>query len=147
MTILFIALAFLGGMAIAFQVGLNSELGTFLGHPLQASIVFFAIGTIALTIYSFTLDLSWPTGNSLTNIPWWAWLGGILGGFYVYITVFLAPKLGGAVVIGLAITGQVIASLILDHYGLFGFPKNPINLWRIIGSACLILGIVLIKAN
>jgi transporter family-2 protein len=140
-------LAFIGGTAVVFQISINSQLGSFLGHPVQAALVSFTVGTIVLFLYSFTLNLEWPELNTIIQTPWWLWIGGALGAFYVFCTIFLAPKLGGATLIGLVISGQMIVSLILDHYGFLGFAQQPINIWRILGVFLLLIGVILIKIN
>jgi transporter family-2 protein len=91
--------------------------------------------------------LEWPELNTIIQTPWWLWIGGALGAFYVFCTIFLAPKLGGATLIGLVISGQMIVSLILDHYGFLGFAQQPINIWRILGVFLLLIGVILIKIN
>jgi transporter family-2 protein len=44
----------------------------------------------------------------------------------------------------LTITGQVIASIVLDHYGLLGFTPHPINLPRVLGAVLLLGGVALV---
>lgn len=147
MTLLFMLCALLAGIILTFQIGINSQLQLFLNNPVQATLVSFSVGTISLFLYSVTVGYNWPTLQQTLQTPWWIWLGGILGAIYVFSTIFLAPKLGATVLISLIITGQLITSLILDHYGFLGFPQQTINLWRILGVVFLIIGAVLIHSN
>ena len=71
--------------------------------------------------------------------------GGICGAFYIVMTILLAPRLGAATLIGVSVTGQMLASLILDHYGLIGYPVHPVNVWRLAGAGLLLGGLVLIQ--
>ena len=48
-----------------------------------------------------------------------------------------------AVLIGASL-GQMVAALVVDHYDAIGFPENPVTLWRVVGVALLIVGVVLI---
>lgn len=63
-----------------------------------------------------------PAFGNLVQIPWCFWLGGLLGVIYLTATIVLAPLLGAATMIGLIITGQMLAAIALDHFGLVGFP-------------------------
>ncbi|ADL12726.1 DMT family transporter [Acetohalobium arabaticum] len=147
MTLIFMFFALLAGVIVTFQIGINSQLQLFLNNPVQAALVSFSVGTISLLLYSVIAGYDWPTLQEALQTPWWIWIGGVLGAIYVFSTIFLAPKLGATVLISLIITGQLITSLILDHYGFLGFPQQAINPWRILGVILLIIGAVLIRSN
>jgi transporter family-2 protein len=78
-------------------------------------------------------------------MPWWMWTGGVLGLFVVSTNILAAPRLGAALLVSLAITGQLTTALILDHYGAFGFPLQPISPARGLGALLLVAGVVLIR--
>ena len=67
-----------------------------------------------------------------------------VGAFFVTTALFVVPKIGAAVMIASVITGQMTAALIIDHVGLLGIPKNPLDLYRIGGLAFLAIGIKLL---
>jgi len=46
--------------------------------------------------------------------------------------------------LALTVGGQMIASLIVDHYGLLGFAREPVDVTRLVGVALLLGGIFLI---
>jgi transporter family-2 protein len=72
-------------------------------------------------------------------------VGGLLGAVYVLTTIILAPKLGAATLIAAVVAGQMMASLILDQYGLVGFPVHPVSALRLLGAALVIAGVVLVQ--
>lgn len=142
-----IAIALCSGVALAVQVGANSSLRARMGSPLLAALTSFGIGTVVLLVF---LAVAWPSrpdGRSLREAPWWAWTGGVLGAVYVACAATFAPRLGAAGWLGLIVTGQILASLALDHYGLVGFPLHPINPWRILGAVLLLAGVTLVLRN
>lgn len=139
--------ALLSGIALALEIGVNSQLQFFLGHPIQATLISVWVAGITLLIGSLFLDLNWPSINEVLQTEWWLWIGGILGAFYVFSTIFLAPKLGSSILISLVIAGQMMISLVLDHYGWLGFPQQSVNAWRILGAGFLLVGVVLIQHN
>ncbi len=77
--------------------------------------------------------------------PWWVWTGGLLGAVFVVTTAALAPTLGAATLLSIAVAGQMTFALLLDHYGLVGFTVRPLSPWRIVGAALVVAGVVLIR--
>jgi transporter family-2 protein len=142
--IIYFIIALLAGTAVALQTGVNSQLRGFVGNPFQAGLVSFAVGTLALAIVALPQGLEWKF-SELANAPWWVWTGGILGAFVVTAFIILAPRLGAATLIGIVLAGQMITSLILDHYGLLGFPEQRLSVPRILGAILLIAGVILIR--
>jgi bacterial/archaeal transporter family-2 protein len=139
-------LALLAGLLLPLQAGINSHLRSSLGHPLVATLVSFLVGTVAIAALMLGLRVSIPSAGFRTG-PWWSWTGGILGAVYVLVTVVVAPRLGAATMIATIIAGQMLASLLLDHYGVAGYAPHSVNAWRIAGALLVIAGVVLIQRN
>jgi len=78
--------------------------------------------------------------------PWWMWTGGLIGAIYVAVSLNLAQRLGATVLVAVVLIGQMIAAILVDHYGLFGLDQQEISPLRILGVICLIVGVVLIRA-
>jgi transporter family-2 protein len=81
----------------------------------------------------------------LSKIEWWYFTGGLLGVFYVAVATFAAPVIGATQLVALVIGGQLIMSILIDHFGLFGFAKLPLDITRLIGLSLMIAGVILIK--
>ena len=139
-------LALLAGLLLPLQAGINSHLRSSLGHPLVATLVSFLVGSVALAVVMLGLRVSVPAAGFRTG-PWWNWTGGILGAVYVLVTVVVAPRLGAATMIATIIAGQMLASLLLDHYGVAGYAPHAVNAWRVAGAILVIAGVVLIQRN
>ncbi|MCM8533597.1 MAG: DMT family transporter [Lentisphaeraceae bacterium] len=133
-----------GGL-IALQGAVNSALGKFLEHPIHAAIVSFSTGLLALFVASFFLKSGLPTFSKILTAPKIILIGGLLGSVFVTSVILCVPKIGVASVILAALCGQVILSLILDHFGAFGVPKQPVDFKRICGALLVISGLVLIN--
>jgi transporter family-2 protein len=41
--------------------------------------------------------------------------------------------------------GQLVVSMLLDHFGWLGAPTHPLGISRVLGGLCLMLGVVLIR--
>lgn len=142
--ILFIVIALLSGAAAAVQTGVNSQLRVYLNNPLQAGLVSFAVGTLVLAVVALPQGTRWNFGE-MVGFPWWVWIGGALGAFFVVTAILLVPRFGAATYLVLNLIGQMITALILDHYGLLGFPVQKISFLRALGAVFLVIGVVLIR--
>jgi transporter family-2 protein len=140
----FLLLAVLTGVVLPVQAGVNQQLRLVLGHPVLAAGVSFLIGTLALGTYIVAARLSIPAG-AFGRTLWWHWTGGILGAFFVATAVVLTPRLGAATLVATVVAGQMVASLFLDHYGLVGYAKHPMDAGRVIGALLVIAGVLLIQ--
>ena len=140
----YVLLAVAAGAVLPIQLGVNSTLRQGIGSPVVASLISFAVGSVCLLAYALATRAAWPTAQMLAKLPAWAWSGGALGAFYVTVAILAAPKLGAANLVSLTIAAQLIASLLLDHYGVIGFAQHGINAARVFGALLLIAGTVLI---
>lgn len=138
-------LALLAGVFLPLQAGINSQLRIYTGSAVIAAFISFLVGTVVLFALALLLRLTWPSAASLAPAPWWVWIGGFLGAFFVYLTIVLAESLGAAVMVSLIIAGQMIASLVLDYYGVVGYARHPVTPARIIGTILLLCGVILIR--
>lgn len=141
------AIALLIGAGLSVQVGLNSQVRHYLGDPALAALGNFLVGTAAILVYLLLMRINWPTTGALRAVPPVNWLGGLFGAAYVAASALLAPRLGSAPLLALLIGGQLLMSLVLDHYGWVGFAAHGMNLWRAVGAVLLVAGVVLIVRN
>jgi transporter family-2 protein len=135
------------GAAVAVQFAVNSQLKIAIGNSLWASLISFLVGTTGLLVTMLLQRVPFPTTQAVANAPAWAWIGGLCGAFYVYTAILLLPRIGVAALAGLAVTGQMLAALVIDHYGLFRVSVNPFSWTRLIGATFIILGLVLIRTK
>lgn len=139
-----IAAVILAGGATALQAPTNARLAGALASPVNAALVSFAVGTLALALLAATLHVR-PDVEAARSLPWYSWIGGLYGAVFVVVAAWAVPRLGVAMTISLMVAGQLLASLVLDHFGAFGVPRQPINLGRIAGVALVISGVVLVR--
>jgi bacterial/archaeal transporter family-2 protein len=140
----YFVLAFVAGMALTIQVGINSTLRRGLGNPGMATLVSFLVGTVGLALYLLVTRTGLPTKAAFASVPPWAWFGGLVGAFYVATTVIVGPRLGSATLLALVVLGQLLAALVIDHFGWIGFPQHPLSTLRILGAILLFGGVLLI---
>ncbi|WP_026694283.1 DMT family transporter [Peribacillus kribbensis] len=135
-------LALIGGVAIAFQAQINGGLGKKAGS-IEAAFISFLIGTAAL----FFVTIFFGKGSVIAagSVPKWQLIGGLLGAFYVFIMVLTVPKIGVATTLISVIAGQIIIGSIIDHFGLLGGVRVPIDGKKI--AAILLLFVSLYLFN
>lgn len=141
----YILLALIGGIAIATQAPINARLREIVVSPVMSALISFAIGTIALFVMHLTGFAGPASFDRILKMPWWYWIGGVLGAFFVFAALTSVSKLGAATVVSLVIVGQLMAALTIDTFGLFGMPVVPLSWQRIVGMVLLMLGAYLMK--
>ena len=132
------------GAALVVQIGLNAALRVQFGSAAWAAAVNFVIGTVGLLAFALASRAPTPTFAQAAAVPWCAALGGLLGAAYVASSTVLGPRLGAATFTALVVGAQMIASLVVDHYGLVGFQENAATLWRVVGAVLIVVGVVLV---
>ena len=142
---LFILIAIIAGMMMPTQAAINNRLAGFVNSPVIAAFVSFAVGTVALFVYILATGIPLSNLASLRNASLISWTGGLLGAFFVASAVILVPKLGVALTFSLIVAGQMLITLILDHFGFLGVPVKEINIQRFLGATLIVLGVVLIR--
>ena len=143
--ILLIVLAVIAGAVLPIQAGLNVQLGKSVQQPIFAAFASFVIGSIGLLIYLLVLKFDFTSVANIKTVSPVVWIAGLLGAFYVAAVIILAPKLGTALTFSLIVAGQMIISLVFDHFGLLGLSVKQINWQRLVGVLFLIVGVLLIR--
>ncbi len=128
------------------QATVNSRLAESVNHnPILAAFISFAVGTVALFIYIVLTGIPFNQIAAAKDAPPVAWIGGFLGAFFVSVMATVVPRIGIALAFSLAIGGQMLVTLLIDHFGWLGIPEKPINLWRVLGATLITIGVILIR--
>ena len=141
---IYLLAALAGGAILPVQVALNTLLRRYVGEPMQVTFISYLAGTLASLALCFAARYPLPAATTLAQTAWWMWVGGCLGTLYVWSTIFATPRIGAALALALTIAGQMIAALLLDHYGALGLAKFPASPTRIAGAVLVVLGVSLV---
>ena len=142
--ILTIFIVFVGSL-IAIQGAANSALGKHLGETLHAALISFGSGFLLLLVLTLTLTEGLPDISKVAAAPKVTLIGGALGVLYVTSMILFVSKIGVASALIAALCGQVILSILLDHFGVLGLQANAASPSRIAGGLLIILGLFLIN--
>lgn len=138
--------ALIAGLLLPLQIAFNNKLTLFSGNPTTSSLISFSVGTIALVVYSLTNPTAFQKSlQQLSQAPLYAWLGGLVGAFYIISSIVASPKIGIATFLTLIIGGQLAMSLVVEHFGWLGIAVKSITWAKILGLLLVLVGIVLIK--
>ena len=142
----YIALALLAGSFVPFQTASNTVMSKTFQSGMYASLVVFLVAAMTMVFIIVAKQEPFPSTAQIREVPFFAWItGGVLGAAYIFLLIFLAPKLGMANVTGFVVAGQLLMAVAFDHFGLMGFAVHSINWQRVVGVVLLVFGLFLIK--
>ena len=121
----------------------NADLRAAINSASWAAFISYVGGALAMAAFVALSGSSWLTGADIARTSWLSWTGGFFGAVYVVAAILLLPQLGAATLLALFVAGQMVMSVILDHYGILGVPQHAVDLPRLLGCALLVLGVVI----
>lgn len=131
------------GVLLPLQALINARLGQATHGPLLASTVSFVVGTLVLAAALLATRTPLPDARMAAGVPWFAWLGGLIGAVYVLGATLLVLRLGAASLVCLVVLGQLVGALALDHFGVLTAPR-PADLVRVLGVVLVAVGALLV---
>jgi transporter family-2 protein len=117
-----------------------------LGSAPWAALIGYVGGTLTMVPIVMRMREPWISMAGVTKCSWPSLATGVFGVIYVALAILLIPKLGAATVVALIVAGQLLASLTFDHFGMFGVPQRPADVYRLVGAAMPLGGVVLIRS-
>lgn len=138
-----VLLAAVAGVLVGLQAPVNSRLGRSLGS-VQAATFSFVVGTVALALIASLFYGGLGSFGDAGKAPWWALVGGLLGAVYVTVAILTVRTLGVSGLTAIVISGQLVAAVVIDRFGLLGIAKQPIGAQRVIGLLFLVVGVLLV---
>jgi transporter family-2 protein len=144
--ILLTLVAFIGGGFIALQAPINAQAASHLGNPIAAATLSFVVGTVALILISALFFRGNTNLGAIATMPaYMIFAGGLLGAAFVTMTITLAPKIGIAAVMALAIAGQLFTALLLDRLALFDLMERDLSVGRVGGAILVVVGALMVR--
>jgi transporter family-2 protein len=143
MTWLLVLSAMAAGAANPFQSGVNAELNKQLRQPVWSTLVVYVTGICGLFLILLCLRQSCPL-HKVSSVPWWAWMGGLISVVPTIIGLTIAYRMESGSFTGVSVTVSLIASILLDHFGLVGFTQHSASPIRIAGCGLMIAGLWMI---
>lgn len=141
--IVYAVLPLVGGGLLAAQAPINARLRVVLGSPLGSAVISFVVGLVALLV---GLVLVGDVGklSSVGGGPWWAYLGGFIGAFFVVVGIIATPKVGVTLVFVAVILGQIVVASLVDRFGWLGVEAIPLSWERITAIGLMAVALLLL---
>lgn len=131
-------LALLNGVMLAIMIFFNGMLSSITG-PYMSTLIFHVLGFILI------LAISMVKKNNIVNfkkVPLMFFLPGILSVITILLNNICIPQIRITLTIGISLYGQLIMSIFVEHFGLFGMPFNKFRKEKILGFSIITLGTV-----
>jgi transporter family-2 protein len=149
-------IAFLVGMILVIQAGLNVRLGKLLGHGLRSAFISFVQSSIVIfiaVIPQLCSNLkkfieSFREAKAQQNsylYQWYNLLGGLVGATFISISIIIINLTGYSVYFVCSVCGQIISSVAFDQFGWLGYKKQPLNWIKLAGMVGTIAGALLLQ--
>jgi transporter family-2 protein len=133
------------GISVVTQQALNANLRAALGSAAWSGFMSYLVGLVCMAALALLLRDPIPQAAIAARISWFERSGGLFGAIFIGLAIFLIPQLGAATFFVLLVTGQMLGSIVFDHFGLMGVPVHPVSVVRIAGALLLVGGVVLIR--
>jgi transporter family-2 protein len=134
------------GACIAIQAPINAMLGRGLGMPVAAAFVSFFAGALLLALVVAATTAFEGRSPDWRGPDLWLYIaGGALGTVYVTTAIYLTPRIGAAAVMAFAVSGQLLAGILLDRIGFLGMAVREISVGRVAGAGMLVAGALMIR--
>jgi bacterial/archaeal transporter family-2 protein len=143
MILTFIVVAILIGCLMPVQAGLNAELTRYLKQPYLAAFFSLTTGAMLVAILAF-LNGGFSEIKKIPQMPPHLLLGGLLGAIFVGSSMYFIPRMGATAMVAAFVTGQLLGSVIIDHFGFLGLNPYPFTISRFAGVLLLLAGLALI---
>ena len=141
----FTIFAVIVGMLLPIQAATNAGAAKHLGDVSYAALLSFVIGTILISSYILIAKPSLNTGVLDLGFPKYIVFGGLISVIYTLAITYLSPKLGVGNTLFVIVTGQLIAAVIVDHFGIYDSVKYEVTPKRILGVLLMLVGLYLTK--
>ncbi|MDZ5721391.1 DMT family transporter, partial [Bacillus sp. SXabc123] len=135
-------LALLAGAALSFEGAIYAELGKTIGQ-IETSFYNFFMGSIIMGL----LWLFFGKGELSYTLkaPKWSLLGGVMGVVYLTSIVVSVPFVGVGITMVAVIIGQLVMSMVIEHFGWLGSKKTRVNKEKIFAVISMIIALILIN--
>ena len=134
-------IAVIGGITVVLQaqmIGLmEQKMGTL-------ESVFVTYGSGGLLISLILLAMRGGNLKAWVNVPWYAFLAGVMGLVIIGTIGYTVPRLGLVTAFTILVATQFVGGALIDHWGLMGAEVRLLDLPKLFGIGVLLVGVWLI---
>ena len=142
---IYIIIALILGFCTPLQTAANSRMRQLVSSAPLSTLISFAVSTIVLIFVALVVSIPLiPSPQAFHDAPWWSWVIGVIPLITITIAIHLFKEIGQLQAMVIPMFSQLIFSLCIDHFGLFGARVMPMNWQRAIGALLLIVGVTMV---
>ena len=142
-TVTYYLLAMLAGILGGIHVPINGALGARIHSPLVATFSFYGIGFLVIALVcAVTYDRA--AFSALATAPRWYFVAGVISVLVVSTNTYLIPRIGAVNLFVVVLSLQLIARMVISHFGWLDSPVSSITALKLAGCLLLMGGAVLV---
>lgn len=131
-----IFIAIIAGLCIVASRAINANLAAKIGI-FQGTILNFIVGLIfSIVFLLFSSEGASISRISFISVPWWTYLGGVVGVLVVVLSSYITPKISAFYLTLLIFISQLLVGLIIDYFTL-----NIFSIGKVIGGLLVFIGL------
>ena len=130
-------LALLAGGFTILSMVINAQLGKRIG-VLQSTLMNYLVASLGLFLpLLFTGEIKNLSLLPFNEIPWWAFLGGVIGVCIVILSNIVTPKIPVIYTTLLTFLGQMVIGIVMDIFLTYTFSLGKVIGVSLIGTGLL----------
>lgn len=130
------------GVVLSVHLAMNGKVGSAINNPRVGNALFWCIGAVG----ALAIGLSgWKPGalDPVRNVHPLLLTAGLFGASLVFAIAWLIPAAGASTVMMTLIVGQVLAGMVMSHFGMLGSPIQAVSLTNLGGAVLMLAGVIL----
>lgn len=144
MTIHLYLIGILMGAVLSIYVPMISQSARIMGAAVMGNVPFFFVAFVSSVLIALAAGQRADAFRKIADVPVWLHLAGIMSAGVIIGLAFLVPRIGTGPLFVLLVTGQILAGLIINQFGLLGVPAQPMTLTVATGAVLVIAGAALV---
>ncbi len=144
MAIQFYILAIIMGAVMSIYVPMISQSARVMGAAVMGNVPFFFVAFVTSVVVAIASGQRGEAFRKIADVPPWLFLAGVMSAGIIVGATFLVPRIGTGALFVLLVTGQILAGLAINQFGLLGVPAQPMTLSIAAGAVLVVAGAALV---
>ncbi len=132
-----ILIGIIGGVAVGMQSPIANSVGQKVGGAAGSLIVHISGAVLSAVVL---IVRGGENIRAIRSLQWWMFGVGFFGVVLYLTIIYTIPRIGVASALTLIIVGQLLAGMLVDHFGLFGVEVRAVDGMRLAAAALLLSG-------
>lgn len=137
-------LAVVMGAVMSIYIPMISQSARIMGAAVMGNVPFFFVAFVTSVLVAFASGQRGDAFSRIKDVPPWLFLAGVMSAGIIVGATFLVPRIGTGALFVLLVTGQILAGLVINQFGLMGVPAQPMTAMIAIGAVMVVAGAALV---